>query len=389
MARKSVKETEHDDPAPLHPGWYALLCAAVLSIAASAFFFTFGNLTLGIRIAVVLYLILSVAPGKRGQITMGWMLNNIPGVKWKLGPLFVPFLLAGYGYAPRAVQERDYPDRPDNTFTGDDKEPLPWHWVNGVWTEMVRPMRIITGGEMEIDQYKKLPSLDPGDNDDASTTGKQATGPGIHLNYQATVIQMASVRYRILDPFVWYIRTPGRGTKKKLEYVEKEMSDTIRSSLRREYTKLPVGGVIHRLHMIERYVFNDLDRAVKGWGLEIVQVALSSPDTSHEVNTSLLDIIRASADAEAARIRGTGEGQQEGNRIKETAVGEAAAAKSMGMEPREVFLLRESEKIVKPGDKILFGGSGLAEAMATGATIVESFKKPSSPAANPHSGDTP
>lgn len=206
-------------------------------------------------------------------------------VRFESGLQLLPPGLMQMKKAPRAVQERQYPDEPEKVFKKDDREDLP--------EGMVRPIRVVTRGPEE------------GEND--------------MLDGRMTLDISFVIQYAIIDIFD-YVANFGSTTA-----IEKQLRDIGEITIAEKASRETPASFIKDLPNINAELVSKTQARFEHAGVRIISARLISPDISHGVSTALADVPVALAKAKQAAALA------EGEKIKRTKEGEGSAAAELAM----------------------------------------------------------
>lgn len=252
------------------------------------------------------------------------------------GLVFVPFGFFELRKFPSETNQFQIPAEPELVFKGHDDEPLPNE-------NMVRPMRIFTGQEQNVD-----------DNDPLTRR--------LHGTFSAII------RWRIKEP-MHFIRNVGQ-----IDYAEKQLRDTAEKALVVILGKKSPREIIASMGEINKSLTKILQKLVNGkseedpdrWGVEIEDFQLLAPDFGQTLSKKISESVAASfgkkiaieeAEGTSAKIRLEGfakaeviakEGIAVANAkellLKAEAMGYKEIADKLGIKEKEVILQVEAIK---------------------------------------------
>lgn len=327
------------------------LIYAVL-VLGSAIYFT--ELRWWILAASAAHIIASIQT--RGADDVGWkFLWGIPTGPPRVGPNLVLFGFMTMMTIREYPKQFQFPDEPEYVFHGDDKLDLPTH-PDG--TPMVRPMRLVSGGPRK--GYEGV------------------------LNIQLTTKATGTMRTRIRNFLNFWVRIAGNTPEEKLEELKRQMSDTWFNAVKGEWIKRPIGLVIDEGIEIDELVKKAVDSAARSRGIDAYEITLVTPDLGHQLSAKLSEIGEAAAEAEATRTRADAtayetakhaEGEAAAHLARERADVDADAyrVEKMGITGEQMFAADTAARVIGDKDKMIFGASGLQEAIAAGAAIIDAL----------------
>ncbi len=322
---------------------------------------------LGLAILWLAFSVKRIGPDEQGAILL-WGKTMIAV---RRGPKVV---IAGIFQLERfgaSVRNRQFPDDPEFIQKTDDKIPLEQVEItlpDGTKKirNKVRPIRLTTAKPV------------PGQDDDI-------------LNVQMVVEFTFWVRYIVVNPFLYIVNAQGFDDASRAAAVEGQMRDTGETALTLEVTKLTPSQLISQMEDLQVKLESALKAKIVRWGVEIVDLGLTSPDLSHELSSALRDIpkekanaakalaiaaqVRTQADAESYRLTKEGEGL--GNKREAELAGEGRGYKKMAeilnIEGREALAAQVARDTVGEGDLIV-GMDGVRDVIAMGKMVLGNNK---------------
>lgn len=335
------------------PAWQVFLGLAIIWLAAS---------------------IKRLGPDELGAVLL-WGKTMIPV---RRGPKIVIVGIFQLERFRASRRNRQFPDDVEFIQRDDDKKALETVKVilpdgREIERQKVRPMRMTTA--------KPKTKEEGGDPEDI-------------LNVQMTVDFTFWVRWIIVDPFLYIVNTLGYDDASRAEMVEKQMRDTGETVLTILVSKRTPSQLISDMGVIQAELLTTFKKMAKGWGVEIDDLGLTSPDLSHDLATALRDIpmqkaktvqqqaiadqVRISADAEAYRLEQEGKGLGAKKRLELTGEGQGymEMAKILGIEGREALGAQVVRDTVGKGDLIV-GMDGVKDVIALGKAVLGQGNKDS------------
>lgn len=353
-AESQSSEPEH---VPVRPSAYWIVIAfyAAAVIATAVFF---PELFYWVLAVAVLHFALSwriVGAEYRGGI----FVLGIAAMEVRSGPKFVLAGLMSLQQVREYPPQRQIPAEPDLVYHGHDNTGLPAHPIG---RPMVRPIRLLTGKP-------------------------RGDYPGV-LNIQMTTKVTGTIRYRIIHFFDFWIRMAGVTAEDKIEEANKQLFDTWLSAVKEEWTDRPVGLIIDEIDEIEYFVREAVHKEGKTRGIATYEVTLQPPDVDHAMSAQLSRIGEVRAEKEQTQTRSEGEAYEirqkagadaDAHKMKEMADADADAyrVKKMRITGREMFAADTAARVLGDKDKVIFGASGLTEAIGAGYTIIDAMNSQS------------
>lgn len=302
-----------------------------------------------------------VVPVDEIGIVLGY---GLPMAKVSRGPKLVIFGIFQLERFPAEVMNDQFPADPELIQKTPDEQPLETVTVtlpdgSTITRQKVRPIRITT------------------------SKAKDKLGEKDLLNVQMTVEFTFWVRWQIQDPAEFILKVGG-----SIEGAKKHMRDTGESLLNNEVTARTPSELISDFPKLQDELYKAIDRSITGWGIEIEEVGLTSPDLNHEVAASLRNIPIAKSNAEQVAIAAAGErkrleeeGAGRGKAREEELAGEGRGyqrlGKSIKIDPAAALQAQVARDTIGEGDVIL-GADGITQLLGLGKKIV-SDNKPKNP----------
>lgn len=287
-----------------------------------------------VLVILVTYLLLSLKEQRENEVgalfSYGRALIAVPS-----GLHFAPFGLMQLRKGPRTAQEFQCPGEPEKVQKTDDKVPLE--------PEMVRPIRIVTGGS-------------------------NANTKGDILDTRMTLILSFFVRWAVTDVLL-YASYYGDTSQ-----IEKQVRDIAEAVLAEIAVGHSPASFIAALPDINKRLTKEIAQRFKDSGVRIISTRLISPDISHEVSTALADIPKARAETEQVKIRaegkkvdltkvGEGDGAARLAMLSAEAKGQKAIMDALGVKGDAVLASEAVGKVLTQTDVLVMGQSGTADAM--------------------------
>jgi hypothetical protein len=325
------------------------------------------------------------------QIAISWTIvhaNDLAGIfalgvpAWQfkgVGPRFVLFPFMYLGRLPRDPHQKQFPGEPELIFHGLDKDPLP---VLADGREMVRPIRIVTGGPRPV-----LPEGANAEELNAEGSRKYYSGP---LNIQISTVVTGTIRYYIEDFFGFWIQFPGSTCEEKFAEADRQLQDTFIRTIKEEWRKRPIGLVIDEDEKIQEKLVTALETKTQTWAIKIEDVNIYSPDLGHDLSKALAGIGEATAkaqqtiitaDADRHKVEQEGHAAANAKLARENRDTDAAEyrAEKLKMTGREVIALEAVPDIVGDNAKFFFGTEGVTQALGLGVSVLDTIKKMEGP----------
>lgn len=313
------------------------------------------NWGLAVFLALVLYTIASfrqVGPTEIGaRIFLGKPVDNVSS-----GFVFVPLLVFELEKETRLIVQNEFPGEPENIY----REPK--EGGSGIIPPgKVPPIRIPFGDPGE--QQCFVLECDP-------------------LNQRLIEEVSPVVRWQIND-FVKFLTTIG-----DRESAQRQMEDLCVATLSREFGKVTPAEVIKDYPRYNKILTDDINDAIKTWGITVESARVKVINFSHELNKAVQTIAEETAKGKAGVIKAEGlkksailAGEGAGGAEKAVLDGRTAGLKKMTEElglSSEAILGAETARNItnNPGQKTIVAGlGGFKEIMAIGTALGETLKK--------------
>lgn len=284
---------------------------------------------------------------------------NIPAREVGSGWHYQPLLCAVHTM-PKASQQYEFPDEPENVSKRRDAE--------GLKPNEVRPMRITVGPA-------------------------EAEYEGDPLNTRQA-LEISTVNEFRLKPkgfFELWINIPGETWEEKLVAIRQRLRDSNETELMEELAKRSPPNILKNVKAVNAKLKEEIQEAVEEFGVEIIRAKIKSPDFPVRVNEGLADIAVAStsaikvgidAAAEKGRLVTVSEGERQAGinkaeirKAELAAEGEglAAAAKSVGVTGAQQLAAQVARDTIGEADMII-GLEGASQAIGLGKAILKAQK---------------
>ncbi len=294
---------------------------------------------------------------------------EVPAHEQAEGFLYAPRFLTKVFTLPRSLRQSQFPGEPEQIAKVSDEE------ADRMRSDLLRPIRITTGPAEGIDD-------DPLD-------ARLTMEPTFTVTWQLELDQKAKDGDGGLFEFL--INIPGRTWTQKVFYILKMMRDTGENALNIALSKHSAAWVNSHKQQIIDDVEDRIESKVTRWGILIDEVNVLGLDPDHDTNKSLAKIPQAKAERQATVEKAEGEkerhkleaeGKADAMRTiadaqkdvdEKRGEGLAAGATKAGVSVRELMAFDITQTILgnKEGKFVFANGSGIADAVTVGATILE------------------
>lgn len=324
---------------------FLLLTSAVLS---KIFAGTEWNWGLAMFLAIILYTVASIrklGPAEQGvRIFFGRPVDQVPS-----GFVFIPGGLFELSILPRSIIQNEFPDNPENIYRSEDGD-------HGIVPPGMKPPIRIPFGQPGV-QTESVLDRDP-------------------LNQRLIEEVVPVVRWSIKD-CITFLTT--------IETVEKasvQMEDLCVATLSREFGKVTPAEVTANYQKYNDTLTDDLQNAVKTWGITIESAKIKVINFSHDLNKAIQRIAEKTAKGKALTIKAEGlkksailKGEGDGAAEKAVLDGRTAGLKNMvselGIDGAAVLAAETARGITNnPGQKTIIAGSGGFSDLAMVGTIL-------------------
>ena len=279
---------------------------------------------------------------------------NMPALEVGSGFYFIPFG-ARLDTMPVADQQYEFPDEPERVSKRPDAE--------GLRPGEVRPMRILSG----------------------PTEAEYGDDP---INTRLALEQASITIFRLEDKgfFELWTRIPGNTWEEKLVEIRKRLRDTNETELLEEFANRAPPSILKNVKLVNGRLKRELQKAVRRFGVKIVEAKIKSPDFPKSVNEGLASIgeakarrqkIGIDAQAERGRLITVSEGKRQAG-INEADIRQAQLAKegegvrdgatAAGMSGRDFLAADVARQAIGEGD-IILGPEGVSQLVGLGKLI--------------------